>query len=73
MTFPHEGGDFGKLLRIVAEKRGLNVALVEKDYWVTVTLWALHDAGFDLGSSGVGADAARRAPEAPCHRPARSR
>ena len=52
MTFAHEGGDFGKLLRIVAEKRGLSVALVEKDYWVTLTLWALHDAGFDLWFKG---------------------
>ena len=44
MTFVHNDAEFDALLHIVAEKRGLGVALVEKDYWVTHTLWALHVA-----------------------------
>ena len=38
MSFVHDDPDFPELLRIVAERRGLGVALVEKDYWVTHTL-----------------------------------
>ena len=44
MTFPHEDSEFGELLRIVAGERGVSEALVEKDYWVTHTLWALSES-----------------------------
>ena len=47
MSFPHEDPEFSKLLRIVADLRKLSVGLVEKDYWVTHSLWALHQ-GRDL-------------------------
>lgn len=46
MNFVHQDPEFEDLLRIVASDRGLTAALVEKDYWVTHTLWALH--GTDL-------------------------
>ena len=52
MTFVHDDADFDALLQIVAEKRGLGVALVEKDYWVTHTLWALHAQGFEVWFKG---------------------
>ena len=52
MNFPHDDAEFGDLLRIVAGKRGLSPGLVEKDYWVTHTLWALHDSGFDICFKG---------------------
>lgn len=39
-------------LQIVAQTRRLGVALVEKDYWVTHTLWALHAQGFDMWFKG---------------------
>ncbi len=45
--FPHEDHDFPQLLRLVAARRNLAVGLVEKDYWVTHSLWALHQ-GSDL-------------------------
>ena len=45
VSFVHEDPQFGDLLRVVAEKRRLALALVEKDYWVTHVLWALHAAG----------------------------
>lgn len=52
MSFVHEDPDFDGLLQIVANDRGLGVALVEKDYWVTHTLWALHAQGFDVWLKG---------------------
>jgi hypothetical protein len=52
MSFVHDNSDFDGLLQIVADNRGLGVALVEKDYWVTHTLWALHAQGFDIWFKG---------------------
>jgi hypothetical protein len=52
LTFPHNSPEFDVLLRIVADRTGLPVALVEKDYWVTHTLWALQDAGFAIWFKG---------------------
>jgi hypothetical protein len=52
MTFIHEEADFDDLLQIVAEDRDLGVALVEKDYWVTHTLWAMHAQGFEVWFKG---------------------
>jgi len=52
MSFVHDDAEFKALLQIVAEKRGLGVALVEKDYWVAHTLWALHAQGFDVWFKG---------------------
>lgn len=52
MSFVHEDEEFDALLRIVAEKRRFALALVEKDYWVTHTLWALHNAGFEVWFKG---------------------
>ena len=52
MPFVHEDRDFNDLLGIVAERQGLAIALVEKDYWVTHVLWALHDQGFDVWFKG---------------------
>ena len=52
MRFIHEDPEFDSLLRIVAENRGFSVALVEKDYWVTHTLWALSNLGFEIWFKG---------------------
>ena len=52
MPFIHEDRDFNDLLGIVAERRGLAIALVEKDYWVTHVLWAIHHQGFDIWFKG---------------------
>lgn len=52
MTFPHEHPDFDGLLRIVAGERSLSIALVEKDYWVTHTLWALHQTALEIWFKG---------------------
>ncbi len=52
MSFVHEDPQFGDLLRVVADRRHLALALVEKDYWVTHVLWALHEQGFDVWFKG---------------------
>ena len=52
MKFVHDDRDFDRLLQIVAARLGLGVALVEKDYWVTHTLWALHAQGFEIWFKG---------------------
>lgn len=52
MRFVHDDPDFDGLLQIVADNRELDVALVEKDYWVTHTLWALQAQGFDVWFKG---------------------
>lgn len=52
MSFVHDDPEFDQLLQMVASRRGLGVALVEKDYWVTHTLWALHAQGFDIWFKG---------------------
>jgi hypothetical protein len=45
---PHEHDEFDALLSIVAEKRSVAAALVEKDYWVTHSLWALQESGLRI-------------------------
>lgn len=52
MSFVHDDREFDALLQIVAAGAGLGVALVEKDYWVTHTLWALQARGFDVWFKG---------------------
>ena len=52
MSFVHEDPQFEQLLAIVARDRGIAEALIEKDYWVTHTLWALHDTGLDIWFKG---------------------
>jgi len=49
MRFIHEDAAFFNLaLKRAAAKAGVDVALVEKDYWIAHVLWCLHNQGFDL-------------------------
>jgi hypothetical protein len=52
MTFLHEDRDFSDLVAVVAKKRDLAPALVEKDYWVTHVLWGLHQLGLEVWFKG---------------------
>ena len=52
MTFLHDDPGFKDLLQIVAAKRSLSIGLVEKDHWVTHTLWALHQLGLEVWFKG---------------------
>jgi hypothetical protein len=50
--FVHDDPDFQRLLGIVANETGVAAALVEKDYWVTHCLWALHQTGLEIWFKG---------------------
>lgn len=52
MSFVHDDPEFGDLIRVVAAKRRIGLGLVEKDYWVTHSLWALHRAGVEVWFKG---------------------
>ncbi|MCL4234253.1 MAG: nucleotidyl transferase AbiEii/AbiGii toxin family protein [Deltaproteobacteria bacterium] len=52
MSFVHDTTDFADLVRIAAMARDLEPALIEKDYWVTHALWALHQTGLDIWFKG---------------------
>jgi hypothetical protein len=52
MTFVHEDREFQNLLGIVARDTGIAAALVEKDYWVTHTLWALRETRLEIWFKG---------------------
>lgn len=52
MKFVHEDPDFPQLISIVARETKIAPALIEKDYWVTHTLWALHETGLELWFKG---------------------
>jgi len=52
MTFLHQDPEFAQLVQIVARRAGIAAALIEKDYWVTHTLWAIHQTGLDLWFKG---------------------
>lgn len=46
LEFLHDRRDFGQLLAVVANARGLDPMLVEKDYWIMHGLWGLQAQGF---------------------------
>lgn len=52
MSFIHDDRDFPQLLNFVTEETHIAPALVEKDYWVTHCMWALHQTGLDLWFKG---------------------
>jgi len=52
LSFVHEDDDWDALLRIVSDSTDRDIGMVEKDYWVCHTLWAIHDQGFDIWFKG---------------------
>jgi hypothetical protein len=44
-NYLHKHEQFPELIRIVAEQRGIDPALVEKDYWIMHSLYGLQKAG----------------------------
>ena len=52
MSFVHDERDWPALLQIVATDSDRSVALVEKDYWVTHTLWSILEQGFEIWFKG---------------------
>jgi hypothetical protein len=52
VNFVHDDPEFDALILIVSGQRGLLPGLIEKDYWATHALWALHNAGFEVWFKG---------------------
>lgn len=52
MSFIHQDPEIRDLLLIVADEAGIDPALVEKDYWVTQSLWALREAELEVWFKG---------------------
>jgi hypothetical protein len=52
MGFVHDDPEWGKLLQIVSRAVDRPIALVEKDYWVPHTLWAMLHQGFTVWFKG---------------------
>jgi Nucleotidyl transferase AbiEii toxin, Type IV TA system len=52
VNFVHDDPEFDALVQIVAGERRLSPGLIEKDYWVTHTLWSLARAGFEVWFKG---------------------
>ena len=52
MNFIHDQPDFSELILSIERKTRVEAALVEKDYWITHTLWALHQTKLDIWFKG---------------------
>jgi hypothetical protein len=52
MRFAHDDPQFTGLLRAVRERTGIDEAQIEKDYWITHVLWALHATGLEVWFKG---------------------
>lgn len=50
--FLHMRSDFNELVAIVADQRGIDPVLVEKDYWIMHCLWGLQASGFRFELKG---------------------
>ena len=50
--FLHERKDFDQLLALVADERGLDPVLAEKDYWIMHCLWGLQAQGIQFELKG---------------------
>ncbi len=50
--FLHDRKDFSQLLALVADERGLDPTLVEKDYWIMHCLWGLQTQGLRFELKG---------------------
>jgi hypothetical protein len=52
VIFVHEDPEFRLLLELISSTRGVDPGVVEKDYWVTHTLWAIQAQGWELWFKG---------------------
>jgi hypothetical protein len=51
-NFLHEHKDFADLIKIIAEEKGIEPSLVEKDYWIMHVLYGLKQQAFDFELKG---------------------
>jgi len=48
VDFPHSHSQFPDLIRIVAQQKGIDPALVGKDYWIMHRLLGLQKVGYEI-------------------------
>jgi predicted nucleotidyltransferase component of viral defense system len=48
----HDHPEFGDLIRIVAEEKAIDPALIEKDYWIMHCLYGLQKQGYTFALKG---------------------
>src|ERR1043166_9444375 len=48
----HEHKDFAALINILADEKGIESGLIEKDYWIMHVLFGLKKQGFEFALNG---------------------
>ena len=51
-NYLHQHPDFLDLLRILEQETGIQIHLIEKDYWIMHVLYGLKEQGFDFELKG---------------------
>jgi predicted nucleotidyltransferase component of viral defense system len=51
-SYLHERADFIALLRILEQETGIQIQLIEKDYWIMHVLYGLKKQGLDFELKG---------------------
>ena len=52
LDFIHNDPEFKQILSIVASNKSIDIALIEKDYWIMHALYSLHQQGIDFELKG---------------------
>lgn len=52
LDFIHNDPEFKELISIVSNQKGIDITLVEKDYWITHTLYSLQQQGIEFELKG---------------------
>ena len=52
LDFIHNDPEFKELLSIVSTQKGMDITLVEKDYWITHALYSLQQQGIEFELKG---------------------
>ena len=52
LDFIHYDPEFNELLSIVSSKKGVDITLVEKDYWIMHALYSLQQQGIEFELKG---------------------
>lgn len=52
LDFIHNDPEFKELISIVSTKKGIDITLVEKDYWIMHTLYSLQQQGIEFELKG---------------------
>ena len=50
--FIHNDSEFRELLSIVSTKKGIDITLIEKDYWIMHALYSLQQQGIEFELKG---------------------